>query len=70
MVSPLDGKELLERICLRYGLKIPKADDVKPSMKIDGSDEQPDLSTEAVDPEAVPESKASDMEIADAKEVE
>uniref|UniRef100_A0A0E0B478 SAM-dependent MTase RsmB/NOP-type domain-containing protein n=1 Tax=Oryza glumipatula TaxID=40148 RepID=A0A0E0B478_9ORYZ len=70
MVSPLDGKELLERICLRYGLKIPKADDVKPSMKIDGSDEQPDLSTEAVDPEAAPESKASDMEIADAKEVE
>uniref|UniRef100_A0A0E0M2B3 SAM-dependent MTase RsmB/NOP-type domain-containing protein n=1 Tax=Oryza punctata TaxID=4537 RepID=A0A0E0M2B3_ORYPU len=72
MVSPLDGKELLERICLRYGLKVPKADDVKPTMKIDGSDEQPDLSTEAeaVDPEAVPESKASDMEIADAKEVE
>ncbi|KAL5201391.1 hypothetical protein ABZP36_035745 [Zizania latifolia] len=47
MVSPLDGKELLERISLRYGLKLPKADDVKPSMKIDGSDEKPDLSTES-----------------------
>ncbi|KAL5206859.1 hypothetical protein ABZP36_035068 [Zizania latifolia] len=69
MVSPLDGKELLERISLRYGLELPKADDVKPSMKMDGSDEQPDLSTETVDPEAVPESKSSDMEIADVNEV-
>ncbi|CAN6182617.1 unnamed protein product [Urochloa humidicola] len=68
MVSPLDGKELLERISLRYGLKIPKLDKEKPNQEIAGSDEQPDSATEVDDQECLPESKASDMEIPDAKE--
>ncbi|CAN6218030.1 unnamed protein product [Urochloa humidicola] len=68
MVSPLDGKELLERISLRYGLKIPKLDKEKPNQEIAGSDEQPDSATEVDDEECLPESKASDMEIPDAKE--
>ncbi|CAN6196283.1 unnamed protein product [Urochloa humidicola] len=68
MLSPLDGKELLERISLRYGLKIPKLDKEKPNQEIAGSDEQPDSATEVDDEECLPESKASDMEIPDAKE--
>lgn len=70
MVSPLDGKELLERISLRFGLKIPKLDEEKPNPKITGSDEQPDGATETDDQECLPESKASDMEIPDAGEAE
>ncbi|CAN6174660.1 unnamed protein product [Urochloa humidicola] len=70
MISPLDGKELLERISLRYGLKIPKLDKEKPNQEIAGSDEQPDSATEVDDQECLPESKASDMEIPDAEEVE
>jgi multisite-specific tRNA:(cytosine-C5)-methyltransferase len=69
MVSPQDGKELLERISLRFGLKIPKLDEEKPN-KITGSDEQPDGATEMDDQECLPESKASDMEIPDAEEAE
>jgi multisite-specific tRNA:(cytosine-C5)-methyltransferase len=46
MVSPLDGKELLERVSLRFGLKLPIADEKKPKLKIDGSDEQPDCATD------------------------
>ncbi|XP_062193834.1 uncharacterized protein LOC133897208 [Phragmites australis] len=68
MVSPLDGKELLERISLRFGLEVPKADG--PKQEIDGSDEQPDCATETDDQECLPQSKASDMEISDVKEVE
>jgi multisite-specific tRNA:(cytosine-C5)-methyltransferase len=70
MLTPMDGKELLDRISFRFGLKIPKVDDGKPSLKSDGSDEQPDGGDETVDPECVPESKASDMEISDVKEAE
>ncbi|CAL5073838.1 unnamed protein product [Urochloa decumbens] len=71
MVSPLDGKELLERISLRYGLKIPKLDKEKPNQEIAGPDEQPDSATEVEDQECfLPESKASDMEIPDAEEAE
>ncbi|CAN6204756.1 unnamed protein product [Urochloa humidicola] len=70
MVSPLDGKELLERISLRYGLKIPKSDNEKPNQEIAGSDEQPDSATEVDDQECLPESKATDIEIPDAKEAE
>ncbi|KQJ90616.1 tRNA (cytosine(34)-C(5))-methyltransferase [Brachypodium distachyon] len=70
MVSPLDGKELLERVSLRFGLKVPKADDRKTKLKVDGSDEQLDCGAETVDPECKPESKASDMDISDVKEVE
>ncbi|CAL5081888.1 unnamed protein product [Urochloa decumbens] len=70
MVSPLDGKELLERISLRYGLKIPKLDKEKPSQEIAGSDEQADCATEADDQECLPESKTSDVEIPDAEEAE
>ncbi|KAL6656177.1 hypothetical protein ACP70R_007003 [Stipagrostis hirtigluma subsp. patula] len=51
MVSPLDGKELLERISLRFGLEIPKADDEKTKQEIDGVDEQPDCDPETVDQE-------------------
>ncbi|KAM0832438.1 hypothetical protein ACQ4PT_064901 [Festuca glaucescens] len=69
MLTPMDGKELLDRISFRFGLKIPKVDG-KPSLKSDGSDEQPDGGDEAVNPECVPESKASDMEISDVKEAE
>ena len=64
MLSPLDGKELLERISLRFGLKIPKLDKEKPNQEVTGSDEQPDCATEADDQ---PESKASDMDIPDAE---
>jgi len=64
MVSPLDGKELLERISLRFGLKIPKLDKEKPNQEVTGSGEQPDCANEADDQ---PESKASDMEIPDAE---
>jgi len=64
MVSPLDGKELLERISLRFGLKIPKLDKEKPNQEVTGSHEQPDCATEADDQ---PESKASDMDIPDAE---
>ncbi|ONM55640.1 S-adenosyl-L-methionine-dependent methyltransferase superfamily protein [Zea mays] len=70
MVSPLDGKELLERISLRHGLKIPKGDKEKPSQEIAGSDELLDCATEVDDQESLPESKASDIEISDAKEAE
>ncbi|XP_066394487.1 uncharacterized protein [Miscanthus floridulus] len=73
MVSPLDGKELLERISLRFGLKIPKGDKEKPSQEIAGSDELLDCATEATeadDQECFPESKASDIEISDAKDAE
>lgn len=70
MVSPLDGKELLERISLRFGLKIPKADKEKLSQEIAGSDELPDCATEAGDQDCFPESKAFDIEISDAKEAE
>jgi multisite-specific tRNA:(cytosine-C5)-methyltransferase len=70
MVSPLDGKELLERISLRFGLEIPKLDKEKPNQEIAGSDEQPDCATETDDQECLPESKASDMEIPDDKEAE
>ncbi|CAD6224565.1 unnamed protein product [Miscanthus lutarioriparius] len=70
MVSPLDGKELLERISLRFGLKIPKGDKEKPSQEIAGSDELLDCATEADDQECFPESKASDIEISDAKDAE
>ncbi|CAM0951796.1 unnamed protein product [Alopecurus aequalis] len=70
MLTPMDGKELLDRISYRFGLKIPKIDDGKPNLKSDGSDEQPDDGEETVDPESVPESKASDMEISDVKEAE
>ncbi|GJN20554.1 hypothetical protein PR202_gb07946 [Eleusine coracana subsp. coracana] len=65
MVSPLDGKEMLERVSLRFGLKHPVEDEKKPKQKTDGSDEQPDCATEMDDQECLPESKASDMEIAD-----
>ncbi|KAG2644005.1 RNA cytosine C(5)-methyltransferase NSUN2-like [Panicum virgatum] len=64
MLSPLDGKELLERISLRFGLKIPKLDKEKPNQEVTGSGEQPDCANEADDQ---PESKASDMEIPDAE---
>lgn len=72
MVTPMDGRELLERISFRFGLKIPKLDDGKPDLKSDdGSDEQPDGGAETVDPDCVPESKASeDMEISDVKDAE
>lgn len=70
MVSPLDGKELLERISLRFGLKIPKAEKEKPSQEIAGSDELPDCATEADDQECFPESKASEISMSDAKEAE
>lgn len=70
MVSPLDGKELLERISLRFGLKIPKGDKEKPSQEIAGSDELLDCATEAEDQDCFPESKASDIEISDAKDAE
>lgn len=70
MVSPLDGKELLERISLRHGLKIPEGDKEKPSQEIAGSDELLDCATEVDDQESLPESKASDIEISDAKEAE
>uniref|UniRef100_A0ACD5Y0S6 Uncharacterized protein n=1 Tax=Avena sativa TaxID=4498 RepID=A0ACD5Y0S6_AVESA len=70
MLTPLDGKELLERISYRFGLKIPKVDDWKPNLKSYGSDEQPDGGDQTVDPEGVPESKASDMEISDVKDAE
>jgi multisite-specific tRNA:(cytosine-C5)-methyltransferase len=65
MVSPVDGKELLERVSLRFGLKLPIADEKKPDQKIDGSVEQADCATETDDQECLPESKASDMEVAD-----
>ncbi|GJM84495.1 hypothetical protein PR202_ga00172 [Eleusine coracana subsp. coracana] len=65
MVSPLDGKELLERVSLRFGLKFLVENEKKPKQKTDGSDEQPDCATETDDQECLPESKASDMEIAD-----
>ena len=65
MVSPLDGKELLERISLRFGLKIPKVDKEKPKQETDGPEEHPDSATEADDQESLPQSKASDMEISD-----
>ena len=72
MVTPMDGRELLERISFRFGLKIPKLDDGKPDLKCDdGSDEQPDGGAETVDPDCVPESKASeDMDISDVKDTE
>ncbi|EER96904.1 tRNA (cytosine(34)-C(5))-methyltransferase isoform X2 [Sorghum bicolor] len=70
MVSPLDGKELLERISLRFGLKIPKGDKEKPSEEIAGSDELLDCATEVDDQECFPESKASDIEISDAKDAD
>jgi multisite-specific tRNA:(cytosine-C5)-methyltransferase len=70
MLTPMDGKELLDRISFRFGLKIPKVDDGKPNLKSDGSDEQPYGGDETVDPECVPESKATDMEMSDAKEAE
>lgn len=64
MVSPLDGKELLERVSLRFGLKLPIADEKKPEQNL--IKEQPDCATtEKDDQEYLPESKASDMEIAD-----
>ncbi|KAF8694739.1 hypothetical protein HU200_037825 [Digitaria exilis] len=68
MVSPLDGKELLERISLRFGLEIPKLDKEKPNQEITGPDEQPDCAIETADQECLPEIKESDMEIPDAKE--
>lgn len=70
MVSPLDGKELLERISLRFGLEIPKLDKEKHNQEIPGSDEQPDCDIETADQECLPESKESDMDIPDAKETE
>lgn len=70
MVSPLDGKELLERISLRFGLEIPKLDKEKPNQEITGSDEQPDCAIETADQECLPESKEADMDIPDAKETE
>ncbi|WVZ65281.1 hypothetical protein U9M48_014675 [Paspalum notatum var. saurae] len=70
MVSPLDGKELLERISLRFGLKIPKVDKEKPKQETDGPEEQPDCATEADDQECLPQSKASAMEMSGVKEVE
>ncbi|KAL6888274.1 hypothetical protein ACP4OV_009300 [Aristida adscensionis] len=69
MVSPLDGKELLERISLRFGLKIPKVDDEKANLEIDGVNEQTDCDPGTVDQECS-DIQAPGLEISDVKEVE